>query len=377
MAELKRKSVSGTVVYTLIIAAYLVVGLALIYFAVGKAKVFAREYENAIPKNIMDEYITKLNENLWDESIAHTIETMPHEYQSDSEVAAVVQEMFSSELSYARTKGGDGTNSIAYAILCDGKAFGKVMIVRDESKADEVEFGNLPWKIESEEFYFDGLYSSVKVTVPENYSVSINGQVLGEDKIIARDIHFDVLEEFYKDYPDLPKKVTYKAEHIFGHIEPVIFDEFGNVTVPDPMKDDSQYIRPIDAEVWARLESFAVAFADPYLAYSSYVRDPYSGLAALEPYLYPDGALYERLKLTQAGYDYAHTTSYRFDGAQLIDAVALGGGYYSIDVHAQSTVTYPNKGVNGVVSDNNGMKITVVEMNGSFRAIDIERYQVD
>ncbi len=377
MAQLKRKSVSGTVVYTVVMTAYILVGLALILFGLNKAWIFASEYENAIASNLMDEYIAALNENLWDESIAATIEHMPHEYQTDAEVAAIVQEMFSSELSYVRTVGGDGTDSLAYAILCDGGAIGKVTLVRDESKAGEVEFGSLPWKIESETFDFTGLYSSLKVTVPAHYSVSVNGHVLGEESIVERGIHYDVLEEYYESYPDLPTKVTYKAEHLIGHLEAVIRDENGNVTVPDKTKDDSQYIPPIDNEVWARLSEFAVAFSDPYLAYSSYVRDPYSGLAALEPYLYPNGELYQRLKLTQDGYDYAHTTSYRFNGAQLIGAVSLGGGYYSIDVHAQTVITYPNKGENGVVNDNNGLKVTVVEYNGGFRAIDLERYKVD
>ena len=377
MAELKRKSISGTVLYVIFIIAYLVLGGALIFFALSKAWVFAEEYEAAIPTNVMDEYIAGLNENLWDDSIARTIETMPHEYRSDVEVAALVQEMFSSELSYARTIGGDGVNVLVYAILCDGNAFGKVTLVRDESKADQIEFGSLPWKIESEEFDFTGLYSSLKVTVPADYSVAVNGHILGEDTIIARDIHYDVLEEYYADYPGLPTKVTYKAEHLLGHLEATIYDEFGNETVPDPTQDDSQYIRPIDGDTWSRLESFALGFSDPYLAFSSFVRDPYSGLAALEPYLYPNGDLYQRLKFTLDGYGWAHTTSYRFDGAQLISAVALGGGYYSINIHAQSTITYPNKGENGVVRDNNGLKVTVVEYNGGFRAIDVERYQVN
>lgn len=374
MTKLKRKTVSGTVIYTVFMCAYLVLGAAALLFGLNKAWIFAREYENAIATNLMDEYIAALNENLWDESIASTIEHMPHEYQTDLEVAAVVQEMFSSELSYARTVGGDGTNSLAYAILCDGRAFGRVELVRDESKADEVEFGNLPWKIESETFDFSGLYTSLKVTVPERYSVAVNGHVLGEDCIVERGIHYDVLEEYYASYPDLPTKVTYRAEHLLGHFEPVIFDENGNVTVPDRTRDDSQYIPPISDEVMARLAQYAVSFADPYLAYSSYVRDPHSGLAALEGYLYPNGELYERLKLTQDGYDYAHTTSYRFDGAQLVGAVSLGGGYYSIDIHAQTTIFYPGK---GEVHDNNGLKVTVVEYNGGFRAIDLERYLVE
>ncbi len=377
MAELKNKSASGTILYLFFLLIYIFVVGAAIFFGLGKAWTFAAEYENAIPTKVMDSYIAELNENLWDASIAQTIENMPHEYQSNEEVAALVQEMFSSELTYARSVGGDGENSLVYAILCDGNAFGRVTLVRDMSQADKVEFGNLPWTIQKEEFDFTGLYSSQKVTVPQSYSVALNGHVLGPENIIESDIPYDVLKEYYKDHPNLPKKVTYKAEHLIGHVTPVIYDDLGNVVTIDPNRDDSQFIRPIDPATYARLEAFALAFADPYLGYSSNVVDPYTGYANVEKFLYPNSELAERLKLTLAGYEWAHTTSYRFEGAQMVDAIALGDGNYCIDIHAQTVITYPNKGDNGVVHDNNGLKVIVVDYNGEFRAINIERYVIN
>ena len=376
MADLKKKSISGTVIYTLILLAYIFILGAGILYGLGKLWTFAAEYENAIPSKVMDAYIADLNENLWDASIEQTIENMPHEFQSNEEVAALVQEMFSSELTYARTIGGDGENSIVYAILCDGNAFGRVTIVRDQSKAAETEFGSLPWMIQSEEFDFTGLYSSLQITVPQSYSVSLNGHILGAANVIESGIPYDVLAEYYEDHPNLPTKVTYKAEHILGHIDPVLYDDQGNVTSIDPNRDDSQFIRPIDAEIYQRLEYFAVAFADPYLAYSSNVVDPNTGYANVEGFLYPNGDLAERLKLTKDGYEWAHTTSYRFEGAQLVNAISLGDGYYSIDINAQTVITYPNKGENGIVHDNNGLRVLVTDYNGQFRALSVERYMV-
>lgn len=378
MTELRKKSTSGTVLYIVLLSAYILVLGAAILFGLGKAWTFAEEYENAIPTKVMDAYIADLNENLWDESIAQTIENMPHDFQSNEEVAAAAQEMFSSELTYARTIGGDGENSILYAILCDNNAFGRVTLVRDQSMADKVEFGNLPWIIGSEEFDFSALYGSkVKVTVPQSYSVSLNGHVLGPEYIIESGIPYDVLVDYYKDHPDLPRKVTYQAEHLIGHLTPVIYDDLGNQFTIDPNRDDSQFIRPIDAETFSRLEAFAVAFADPYLGYSSNVVDPYTGYANVEKFLIPGSELAERLKLTLAGYEWAHTTSYRFEGAQLVGAIALGDGNYSLDVHAQTVITYPNKGVNGVVNDNNGLKLIVKDMGGEIKVVTIERYKIN
>ena len=185
MADLKKKSASGTVVYLFFLLLYIFIIGAGIFYGLGKLWTFAGEYENAIPTKVMDVYIADLNENLLDDTVLQTIENMPHPYQTNEEVATLVQQMFSSELTYARTVGGDGENSIVYAILCDGNAIGRVTIVRDQSKAAETEFGNLPWVIQSEEFDFSNLYSSMQITVPQSYSVSLNGHILAGENLIG------------------------------------------------------------------------------------------------------------------------------------------------------------------------------------------------
>ena len=55
--------------------------------------------------------------------------------------------------------------------------------------------------------------------------------------------------------------------------------------------------------------------------------------------------------------------------------MALGDGYYVADIHAQTVITYPNKGENGVVHDNNGLRVLVYDLNGTeMRAVTVERY---
>lgn len=376
MAELKKKSASGAVVYTFFLLAYILVGAIAIYFGLRLLWTYALEYEQAQPSKVMDVYIDGLNENLFDDSVAQTISDMPHPFQTDEEVRALVQEMFSSELTYMRALGGDGENSLVYAILCDGNSFGTVYLTRDQAYAGKVKFGKLPWKIEREEFDFSGLYSTMDITVPQSYTVVLNGQTLGPEYIVNSGIHYDVLEEYYEDFPQLPTKVTYHVDHILGHLTPVLYDDLGNLTELNLLRDDGQFIRPIDDATYARLEQFAIAFSDPYLHMSSNTIDPNAGFRELEPYLIPEGDLVQRMRASALdGYGWAHTTSYAFEGAQLINAISLGDGYYSIDIHAQTVITYPGKGDNGIVHDNNGLKVLVVEYEGGFRAVTVERYQ--
>ena len=172
MAKLKNKSKTGSVIFALLMLLYIAAVSAVILFVYKKVGVYAQEHENALPAKVMDAYIADKNQNLLTGSVLEEISNMPHDFQSDAEVGEIVRQMFSSELSYARTVGGDGENTLVYAILCDGRSFGKVTMTRDQSKAGEVEFGELPWIITNEEYDFSELYSSH----PCSISLACNGQ---------------------------------------------------------------------------------------------------------------------------------------------------------------------------------------------------------
>ena len=171
---------------------------------------------------------------------------MPHEFQTDEECEAVVLDMLQGELSYSRGASQDPSTAV-YDLLCGENIFGRVTLARDDSRKDELMFPDmLPWKVLKDEFYFDGFYTGLTVTVPSDYSVVVNGRLLDESAITQTGIHYDVLEKYYAEFPNLPTKVTYHVDQIFGHIQPVILDRHGVETVIDPERDDSQFIEPVD-----------------------------------------------------------------------------------------------------------------------------------
>ena len=378
MAKTKRKK-HGAAAYTVALLVYTLLLLVGAFFALTKVWTYAEEYEAARPELTMDAYIENLSRNLWNDSVADTISAMPHEVQTDEECKELVKQMLSAELSYSRRAGGgEDTDSVSYNLLCGGNVFGKVVLVRDESKAAELEFDLLPWKVDKEEFDFNGLYSAVQITVPESYSVKLNGVTLGEEYIIERDIPYDVLKDYYAQYPQLPKKVTYRFENIFGHLEPVVYNEQGEETVIDDTRDDSQYIKPVDEAVMAQLREFTVAFSDAYLNYCAGTSDPVYAYNKLAPYIQLGGDLDARLHQAMDGYtSWSHTTSYRFESATLNKATDVGDGYYILEISAITTTTFPNHGENGVVTTNNGMTVIVHKTADEVRAVAVERYDAD
>lgn len=348
-------------VYTLLLCVAAAVGLRIVWE-------YAEEYEASRPTKVIDEYVANLSQNLWDDSIAATISAMPHEMQTDEECAECVKVMLQNGITYQRQGSADSGTVITYNLLCNGHSFGKISLIEDESKVDEVKFGMLPWKLYDEEFDFNGLYTSVEIVVPQSYSVYLNNNLLGSEYIVEEGIHYDVLEDYYTDFGGLPTKVRYRYDNVIGTLEPTVKDEDGNDVVIDDTKDDSQYIQPCNEDQLARLSEFAAGFAERYLKFSTGL----SGYDRLMPYILAGSDLENRSKLAAPELmDYSHTTSFTMNSCTLNGALDLGDGYYMCDITAETTVLYPGK---GEVQNTNNMRVVCVDNSDDIRALSQESY---
>lgn len=334
---------------------------------------YAEEYENARPNHVIDAYVDEINRNHWVDGIDEAISKMPHEMQTDEECAERVKELLSEGITYTRQGSADAGNSINYSLRCgNGNVFGKVTLVEDTGKADELKFKTLlPWKISNVEFDFNGLYTSVETVVPKMYSVYLNDNLLGEEYIVETDIPYDVLEPYYEDFGGLPTKVRYKYDNCIGVLEPVIKDADGNVVVIDETQDDSQFIVPCSEDMLERLSNFSVAYIDRYLRFTSGVSDPMTAYKQLSGYVVAGTEFDTYLKDMMDGLSYGHTQSYRLDSAVLNGALDLGDGYYMCDVTANYTVFYPGRGEESGVSN---LRIICVDNDGDIRTISQELY---
>jgi len=354
-------------VYTLLLAGAACYGLSFVWD-------YAEEYELSRPDRAMEAYVADLNENLWDDSISQTISDMPHEMQSDAECAEIVKDMLSNGLTYVRKAGSgneDEVESISYSLRCNGSEFGVITLMHDVSKEDEVKFGMLPWIVAKEEFDFTGLYSSVEVTVPESYTVKLNGKKLSKEYIVEDGIKYDVLEDYYEIHDGLPTKVTYRFENIFGTLEPEIFDEDDNPFVIDETLDDSQYIKDCSQNQLNKLSDFAKTFCTRYFEFTTGIYDPSYGYQRLLPYMKLGSDLDDRMKQALDGLSWANTSVLRMDSVTLNGAIDIGENYYIIDVTSQTTTVEPSRGE--VVGVHN-MKILVVDNVTDIRAITLDRY---
>ena len=388
MARRAKKRKIGSVIYGTFIVLYVLALAAVILVVLSRTWAFAKDYEAAQPAPVIDAYMDDLRANLYNDGIGAAVAEMNHGVQSNDEVVAQVKRLLRGTLDYRRAAGSDGESRIVYDLICNKEKFGTVTLVRDDSAGKDANFvvpvfkwsfDLRPWKIGSEEFYLDGLYSSLSITVPSTYSVTVNGVTLGEDHIVERDIPYDVLKDYYDTYPDLPTKVTYSVGDLIGEFEPVVYDEKGNEVTIDENADDMQFIEQPSAEIMAKLTDFVADFSNKYLYFSSGVGSPTGSFASLQPYLIEGGDLENRLRGAMVNYaeGWLNTNSYQFNSSRLNSAIEVDEGYYIVDATAETTVTFPNKGDNGVVHDFNGLKM-IVRLNGDeIKVLSVERYSDD
>ena len=366
-----KKKKTGSRVYWVCLFIYGIILTVLAGMGLKLVWSYAEEYEAAQPNNVLDAYVTQLSENLWDEGIAETVSAMPHEVQSDEEVAEHVKELLKNGITYIRM-GSDGNGDVVnYSLRCNGNEFGVVKIAEDESYADKVKFNMLPWKIMSEEFDFSGLYSSVEAVIPRTYSLWLNGIRLGSEYIVEENIPYDVLKDYYDEFENLPSKVKYKFDNVIGTLEPVIKDEAGEVFVIDETKDDSQYIKSCSEEELAELSEFTAGFVVNYLKYTSGVLDPMYGYGLLKPYLMENADLDSRMQAAMDGLSWAHTVSITVNSSVLNSAIALGDGFYMCDITSNATTFAYGSGE--VVNESN-MRVIVKRTDDGIKAISLELY---
>ena len=362
-AKKSRASVFGTVLYILLLAVEIVLLAAVGLYIIRQVYNYAAVYDDTQPEPVIENYIESLKENLWDDSIGATVAAMPHQVQSDEEVAALVKDMLQDDLSYAMNKRDSRGNKLVYDLLAGGNVFGQVALEQDTSR-NLAEGINLPskfvgilakigvsiqpelysWKVGEESFDFSGLYSGIRVTVPSSYRVSLNGVNLSEEYIVERDIHFDNLENYYYRYSNLPTKVTYEFDHIMGHIDPVIYDDNGKVFVIDESKDDSQFLQKVEDEMtWAALAQHIDGFSEAYLRLSASIDGvdqsiPYS---AVLQYIEPGGELDFKLKQVLSIGNWSHNSYFQYLGSEMTSAYLIGNMCFLVEYTAHATVSQP------------------------------------
>ncbi len=371
----------GRAIYAFFLILYMLLTILVALYALKMVWDYADEYELSRPSHTLNSYLDTLNQERWSAGIEEAVSAMPHETQTDEEIKAFVQEKLSSGITAVRKSANSDNSAVTYSLRCNGGEIGTVTLTEDESYRGKIDTSQKPWsylpwrirpwKVSGDSFDFNALYNSVEFVVPSEYSVWVNGILLGEEYITERGIPYDIYKDYYQYWDYLPTKVRYQFDHVIGEVGAVIKDADGNEVVIDENESDAQFLEPPSEAFVERCTEFVIPFTRAYLTYISGVPDSGIHLAELRPYLMKGQDLEKRMVDALDGLSWAHTSSIHVDSVTVNSVLELTDGYSVVDVTAVAGTFYIGK---GELSDTSNIKVMVYDDGQQLWAESLELY---
>lgn len=362
-----RRRKHSAAVYTVFLSIWILILAGITLYIWNTVTRFGEYWEAAQITPKVDEYMEKLSVELWEDgeySIPHAISQMEHEFQTNEECVEVLRGIMRDELRCTPAVGTSEDGTKTYDLVCGRNKFGRIFLTQDVFEPEEnavlnwmiEKYSLYPWHVSGVEFYLDGLYTSFDITVPQDFTVLLNGHPLTADYIVETGIPYNVLQEYYGQFDGLPTKVRYHADRVFGHVEYQLLNAKGEPTEINSELDDSQFIEPVSDELMARFGNFVTNFSNHYLEFSAGTGNMSYLYGQLSPYILPNSDLSDRLyRMIDSYAGWQHNSNYRFYDATLNGAISLGNGFYVLDASANAGSQMPA----GFVEVHRDMKIYV------------------
>ncbi len=286
----KKKSGSklwlGMGIYALVFLAVVAVGLIWFWS-------FMAAYEHSRVQSTMDSYVAALDTQTLIEKAAETME-VDSSLQSIEDCRDFIAGDFASGITYARKLSECTDSRTVYMLMAGKRTIGKVTLTAGQKDS----FGFTPWTVTEESFDFSYLakdITTVELTVPHDYTVTVNGKLLGSTNIVNENVPYTPLTGFGSDYK-MPHLVSYASGNLLGNPPVVVTDAQGNVvTLEDIPTADTPPNNCTQDEIDA-ITAVAEPFTKYYVDFTSY-KDHNSNrnVKRLAEYMVPDGALEKRM----------------------------------------------------------------------------------
>lgn len=324
---------------------------------------FLSDYEASQPKYFMDSYIRSLDA----EHIRSIVDNTQLDYNrdliSDGELReAMAQQLSQGSFSYVRDGTVSARNSYRYSILLDGVKKGSVTIAKDENPNF---YTFAPWRVVSEDFGFTITTGEpVEVTVPESWSVEVNGHTLDESYIVRTGIQIPGLEDYYdEDGVSLEHLVTYRIDQYLSLRELRTLDADGqeHILSDDPVENAELFASGLYDNDNEDVQWLVREYIDRYVRYSSNTNhNPRGNLASLKALIVGGSDLEKRMESALEALEWTNGKGYEIKEINFNSILRLDGGWIADVTYITDVVGTTGQATTTV----NNCKFTLIEVNG-------------
>lgn len=360
----------GMFLYAVVVLGLAAYGLKWVW---GELEKFEEKqvYEEQVTGNPIDDYMASLTvDHVLDGAVAEVYASLNQDIQTEEECRAMLASYLTGEFSRAKVlEMGQTSEStqISYDIYCGTHKVGRVTT---SSHAEE-RYGFTVWEVTDESFDLTNLVLKEEmmgqvftVTVPHDYTVSVNGVALDDSYLIETGRQYELLADFYEDY-ELPSIVTYQAGPFMGDVQPVITDPAGQVVTIAEDIDWNSFLDNCSEEEITEVQTFLEEFMASYVKFTSANKDNrYAAYRKVISYMVEDGELADRMKRALDGLQYQHTRNAYLLSVTQHHCVDIGNDRYMVDLTYVSNVDK----YAGYYEETINMKVILLRTDDGLRA---------
>lgn len=345
------------VIYVLVMLLLGAVALMLLYG-------YMAAYERSRPSTCLDSYIEGVCEDGPTDALREAAaSTLDYNIRSEEDSLEYIKELFES-VGYSRADDRSASGAADYSLISDGAKIGTLHI----SQSGRSAFGLTEWVVDGEEYELSGLASQTAVTVPEGYTVSVNGKTLGDEYLADGAAEYEALSGYYEAYDNLPYMRSYVSGAYLGEAEVEVRDSLGQL-VPEEEQNETYYLNNCDDSTREEVLAFTDEMLEAYLDYAANEYGAYwANLSKLLGYVKSGSRLYERVIGAQ-GLGFSATKSSKFVSIEPNIVCDLGDMYFVDISYVTETV-----GFAGPVQETSNVRLIIERTYSGLLAAAMQNY---
>ncbi len=217
------------------------------------------------------------------------------------------------------------------------------------------------WAASEEQYDFSSYYRSLSVTVPSDYRVYLDDQLLGSDWIRQGDVGYDSLLPFLEEYA-LPEIVRYEGLFL-GEAELRVLNEKDEALSEEQLTQDVvlDLLDRCPEEARELIDAYLPSFIDLYIHFSADIKNSAQYYySQLKPLVVPDSSLYDRMHQAFEGMGYSATRDVTLISHEAERIMDLGGGRYAVELRYVEEITGSDREVGPVQKEQHILLVLVL-----------------
>jgi len=350
-----------TKVFPIVLAVYAALFLLIAGLGLGSFWNYLAAYEASRPENALIAYMESLTAQKILDADADLLDQVDPHIQTRQQAAQAALQSLNGEFRYIKDAKASVQGHYVYTLLCGKQVIGGFDLVQKKS----VGYGFFSWEVFEKSMDLSYLLEdAVTITVPQEFSVVMNGNTLPEESITRKDIPYPLLKECYESY-DLPYLVQYTAGPFIGKPDIEIRDGSCEAIAQEDLADPNSFLKHCDNTQTQRLTTAADAFLRKYIDFTCNTgKDPAGNLAALSPYILSGSSLQKRMHQALDGLNWVPDRGATLVSLKINRCLDIGNGRLLCDMtYVVNTLRH-----NGQPQSTTNCKVIFAESGGALKA---------